>query len=396
MQLYIKQSGILALAGLALFVNTACENAEYSALSQQAFIAQTKTNGNTSQKITVEDTKPTEQTFNIQLSNPAETDCTFDLTLDAAALEEYNKKNFTSYKLLPESGYEMSSKTVTVKQGETMSEAIKLNIKPFTDEQKKKAEKLALPFRLVSKDGKQSVLNSGGSIIYLLDKVVRQAVPTYNWKTVINFNMKEDLELTEWTVEFCVKADKLGEAVGVMNNQHLFCGWGDNGGEIFSRFGDAPIEGNRINIKTQGTQLNSNTQFSVNKWYHIGIVCSTSSLKLYVNGVLDNTVNVPGKTTKIKKDNIWFGNSSESYKWLKANISVSELRLWTRALTQPQIANNMYAVDPNSEGLFAYFKLDEGQGTEFKDSSKNGNTAKTYKHNTEIITWTPNERIDGK
>lgn len=382
------------MAGFALLMIVACEDAEYSALTNQAFIAQTKTNGNTTQKITVEDYGLTEAKFNVQLSDPAQSDCSFDLLLDEKALEQYNKEHFTNYKLLPESGYQMSSRVVSVAQGESLSEMVDIKINPFTEEQKRNAEKFAIPLKLVSKDGKQGVLNSGGSMIYLLDKVVRQAVPTYNRDNVINFHMKEDLELTQWTVEFCVNADKLGEKVGEMNNQQLFCGWGADGGEIFSRFGDAPIEGNRMNIKTQGTQLNSNTQFAPNKWYHIAIVCTGTSLSLYVNGALDNTVNVPGKTTKLSKNNIWFGNNSERYTWLKANIMVSELRVWTRALSQPQIANNMYAANQDAEGLFAYFKLNEGAGDEFKDVRGNGNTANA--DGMGYINWTPDVRIDGK
>ncbi|MDD7462184.1 MAG: DUF1735 and LamG domain-containing protein [Prevotellaceae bacterium] len=391
---YIRKYSFLTLAGLALAVVTSCDNAQYDVLNNQAFIAQTKTNGNTSQKLTVEDEGMTEVKFNVQLSDPAREDCNFDLVLDQAALDRYNKEHFTNYKQLPENGYEMSAKTVKVAAGESLSDIINIKIKPFTEAQKKNAEKLAIPLKLVSKDGKQSVLSSGGSIVYLLDKVVRQAVPTYNFRNVIRFSMKEDLELTQWTVEFCVNADKLGEGVGKMNNQQLFCGWGTDGGEIFSRFGDAPIEGNRLNIKTQGGQLNSNTQFAANKWYHIAFVCTGTSLALYVNGVLDNTVNLPGKSVKLSRNNIWFGNNNERYEWLKANIKVSEFRLWEKALTQPQIANNMYAVDPASEGLFAYFKLDEGKGDNFTDARKNGNTAKVDGNGN--IEWTSDVRIDGK
>lgn len=42
---------------------------------------------------------------------------------------------------------------------------------------------------------------------------------------------------------------------------------------------------------------------------------------------------------------------------------MSEFRLWTRALSQREIANNQYATDPHADGLFAYFKFNEGQGT---------------------------------
>ena len=334
----------------------------------------------------------------MQLSSPAETAAKFEIQLDQEALDRYNTENFTTYKMLPTSGYAMTSKELNIEAGQTLSEAVNITVKPFTEEQKANAEKFALPLKLVSKDGRQSVLNSGGSMIYLLDKVVRQAVPSYSANNPIVFHMKEDFNATQWTVEFCVNIDKLGTKVGEMNNQQLFSGWGSDGGEIFTRFGDAPIEGNRMNIKTQGSQMNSNMKFAINTWYHIAIVCTGTSLSLYVNGVLDNTVALPGKAVNIDKDNWHAGNSDdERFTYLKGNVMMSEIRVWTKALSQPQIANNMYAADPNSEGLYAYFKMDEGSGNSFSDVRKNGNTALVpqpllYRD----IVWTPDVRIDGK
>ena len=375
-----------------------CEDAEYSVLENQAFFAQTKTNANTTQKLTVEDEGVTETSFNVQLSSPAETAAKFEIQLDQEALDRYNAENFTTYKMLPTSGYTMTSKELNIETGQTLSEAVNITVKPFTEEQKANAEKFALPLKLVSKDGKQSVLNSGGSMIYLLDKVVRQAVPSYSANNPIVFHMKEDFNATQWTVEFCVNIDRLGTKVGEMNNQQLFSGWGSDGGEIFTRFGDAPIEGNRMNIKTQGSQMNSNMKFAINTWYHIAIVCTGTSLSLYVNGVLDNTVALPGKAVNIDKDNWHAGNSdSERFTYLKANVMMSEIRVWTKALSQPQIANNMYAADPASEGLYAYFKMNEGSGHEFSDVRKNGNTALVPQALLYQETpWRQNVRIDGK
>ena len=394
MRQFFYHKTILALCALGIMTATSCEDAKYTALEDQAFIDQTKTNGNTSRKVVVEDKGETTASFKVQLSAPTGEDCSFGLVIDQEALDRYNKDNFTSYKVMDQTGYTLSAKDIKIAKGESQSALVDIKVKPFTEEQKKAAVKLALPLKLVSKDGKKEVLASGGSIVYLFDNVVRQPVPTYNKDNVIKFELKEDLELTEWSVEYCVNISDLGTHLGEKNNQQLFCGWGADDGEIFSRFGDAPIEGNRMNIKTQGQQLNSNMKFSTNTWYHIAIVCSGSSLKLYVNGVLDNSVPLPGKVTKIRKNNVWFGNSNERLQWLKANVKVSECRLWKRALPVSQIVNNMYAVDPASPGLFAYFKFNEGSGDTFKDATKNGNTAKADGNGG--IQWEQNVRIDGK
>lgn len=48
---------------------------------------------------------------------------------------------------------------------------------------------------------------------------------------------------------------------------------------------------------------------------------------------------------------------------------MSELRIWNRALTADELANEArrYDVDPKSDGLVTYWKFDEGQGDVVKD-----------------------------
>ena len=59
--------------GLAALVLGGCEDAEYSTLSDQAFIAQTSTNGNSSEKITIGN-DPVTTSVNVRLSDPASED----------------------------------------------------------------------------------------------------------------------------------------------------------------------------------------------------------------------------------------------------------------------------------------------------------------------------------
>ena len=249
--------------------------------------------------------------------------------------------------------------------------------------------KYAIPLVLKSKDGQVGVLNSGGTIVYIIDQVVRQPVPVIDMAHSITFTMRKEYALSAWTVEMCVNMDQLGTAVGQLNNQMLFGGWAPSGkdGEIYTRFGDAPIEGNRLQVKTQGTQLNSNKLFDANKWYHIAFVCEGTKLSLYVDGKLDNSMDLPGKIVNIS-NSMSFATTS----YFKAHAQVSELRFWTKARTQNEIANNMYVCDPKSDGLEAYWKMNEGQGDILNDATGHGNTGKIAA----VPTWNTNVRIDGK
>ncbi len=72
-----------------------------------------------------------------------------------------------------------------------------------------------------------------------------------------------------------------------------------------------------------------------------------------------------------------------------------QVRFWSKARSQMEIANNMYNVDPTSSGLEGYWKMDEGEGNVFKDSSPHGRDA--YLNNSGLnVTWEQDVRIDGK
>lgn len=376
--------GAVAMASLTMLAS--CENAEYSPLSNQAYIAQTNTNGNSSQNITI-GTSAVTSSVNVRLSDLATQDYTFEVVSDTTALAEYNQRNETSYKPLPASLYSLSSNEVKIEKGKSVSSDVTLTINPLTQALKDSGQKYAVALRLKSKDGKYDVLNSGSSMVYILDQVVYQAVPIVNATHNIHFSMRQTYDLSQWTVEMNVNISKLGKALGELNNQTLFGAWGNDGGEIYTRFGDAPIEGNRLQIKTQGTQMNSKQLFNENQWYHLAFVCTGTKLYLYVNGALDNSMDLPGKATNLS-NRFNFGNTD----YLKANVKVSELRFWTVARSQAQIANNMYACDPKSTDLEAYWKLNEGQGDTFKDATGHNNTGKCVA----VPTWEQNVRIDGK
>lgn len=89
--------------------------------------------------------------------------------------------------------------------------------------------------------------------------------------------------------------------------------------------------------------MNSATLFEEDKWYQIAWVCTSSKLYLYVDGKLDNSIDVPGKVTNLSKTKCKIGNTE----YLKADVQMSEFRLWKRALSQREIANNLYATDPH-------------------------------------------------
>lgn len=381
----INSKTILAGMALGALLLTGCNDAEYDTLSNQAYILQTNTNANSSLKLTVGAEVAT-TTVNVRLSDVANVESRYRLVYDTAVVNEYNRLNETPYVSLPQESFSLSSEETTIEAGASVSTPITLTVPPYSEALKASGKKYAIGFRLENTSGNASVLPSGSKIVYILDQVVIQPVVVLDQSHYVSQNLVKNYPLTEWTVEMNINKHILYTEVGRGNNQAIF---GAGPDEIYIRFGDAPIEGNRLQIKTQGTQMNSLALFNEHTWYHLAFVCTGTKLYLYVNGQLDNSMDLPGKTTNVNSINI----CSPSTYWL-GNAMYSEVRFWQRARSQAEIANNIYACDPTTPGLITYYKMNEGEGYSFRDASGNGNNAET--NGQAVPEWIQDVRIDGK
>lgn len=381
----INSKSILAGMALGALLLTGCNDAEYDTLSNQAYILQTNTNANSSLKLTVGAEVAT-TTLNVRLSDVANVESRYRLVYDTAVVNEYNRLNETPYASLPQESFSLSSEETTIEAGTSVSTPITLTVPPYSEALKASGKKYAIGFRLENTSGNASVLPSGSKIVYILDQVVIQPIVVLDQSHYVSQNLVKNYPLTEWTVEMNINKHILYTEVGRGNNQAIF---GAGPDEIYIRFGDAPIEGNRLQIKTQGTQMNSLALFNEHTWYHLAFVCTGTKLYLYVNGQLDNSMDLPGKTTNVNSINI----CSPSTYWL-GNAMYSEVRFWQRARSQAEIANNMYACDPTTPGLITYYKMNEGEGYSFRDASGNGNNAET--NGQAVPEWIQDVRIDGK
>ena len=381
----INSKSILAGMALGALLLTSCNDAEYDTLSNQAYILQTNTNANSSLKLTVGAEVAT-TTLSARLSDVANVESRYRLVYDTAVVNEYNRLNETPYASLPQESFSLSSEETTIEAGASVSTPITLTVPPYSEALKASGKKYAIGFRLENTSGNASVLPSGSKIVYILDQVVIQPVVVLDQSHYVSQNLVKNYPLTEWTVEMNINKHVLYTEVGRGNNQAIF---GAGPDEIYIRFGDAPIEGNRLQIKTQGTQMNSLAIFNEHTWYHLAFVCTGTKLYLYINGQLDNSMDLPGKTTNVNSINI----CSPSTYWL-GNAMYSEVRFWQRARSQAEIANNMYACDPTTPGLITYYKMNEGEGYSFRDASGNSNNAET--NGQAVPEWIQDVRIDGK
>ena len=164
-------------------------------------------------------------------------------------------------------------------------------------------------------------------------------------------------------------------------------------GKFLVRLGDVGIPWYQVQVcwdsgksgywgNIEGKLSNSNMKVNLNEWTHIAVTFGEGTVKVFINGEEkgSTTTDVPASVNFGITHNdeqapqgqqitrcFCVGYSYESTRDFQGMMS--ELRIWNRALTADELANEArrYSVDPKSEGLVTYWKCDEGQGDVIKD-----------------------------
>lgn len=152
-------------------------------------------------------------------------------------------------------------------------------------------------------------------------------------------------------------------------------------GQFLVRVGDAGIPSNQLQLATSaGNVTDASWTFDNNKWTFLTLTYDTTNgeCKVYFNGVLKGSVQVGSYHDPINWNTasgditdgprgFYVGYAYDGNRYF--NGYMSELRVWNRILTPEEINApfHFYTVDPESNGLVAYWKMDEGAGNTIKD-----------------------------
>ena len=95
-------------------------------------------------------------------------------------------------------------------------------------------------------------------------------------------------------------------------------------------------------IDTTFFNLWSNLLIQVGVWQHLAVTYDGNIAKLYINGILDNSVVVPGGIFYIISDPVIIGGQNGTINdRAPYNGTIDEVRIYNKALTQPQVVNDM-------------------------------------------------------
>ncbi len=120
------------------------------------------------------------------------------------------------------------------------------------------------------------------------------------------------------------------------------------------------------------------TALTSDAWNHVAVTMDGGSMKLYINGALVQTVISSGLPASLgSKDWCTIGRSTIGDGAAEYAGNMDEIRFWSVARTQDEIQAYMnISVATNSNGLYAYYRLDDAAtSSTVLDATSNGNNA---------------------
>lgn len=365
MNISIKYSLMgLALAGAM----TACtsEGDDFNYGHKVVYFAGTEVNPLV--PFSIEDT-PAAQTISVLSSHPVDNDVTVKIAIDPSKVEDYNAANGTTFYAIPDGAAKLDAETVTIPAGKSFSEisAVRvLSTENFTD-----GRVYLIPVTMTEVNG-SDVLESSRTIYYRVRRTVQftslNISDTGMYSNYI-FDDSQAIELGAFTYEIKFYS----EAWHQIARMCAFTGKKEERQSML-RFGEGGYPVNSLQwvaAPAEGGNMVSATSFQTNRWYMVSLVYDGKRCTMYVDGVKDAEKNADGKPVSFQRIELgmsWAGYPAKQ--WFKGRIA--EVRVWDFARSAADIANTVCSVDPKSEGLRAYWKMNEGEGHIFHDATGNG------------------------
>ncbi|MBR8704470.1 DUF1735 and LamG domain-containing protein [Bacteroides pyogenes] len=351
----MKKTFKYLLAGILAFLIASCANVDVDDVNAQTGLPNAiyldGAQSSPMKKVVV-DKNGGEATFLPRAANLLASDVNVNITVDQASLDLYNKEYGTSYKVLPAEHYDIEKTAVTIKSGTVSAEPIKLVIKKSALTVNP-SFKYAIPVK-VSTTSSLSVLEANSYEVFALDRVLETSAIQQK-----GFCMRCDIEptmvLKEWTLHYGMKIES----------------WFDNQQPVMGSFYSRITRDGKLQYKPGGSDDPkgfSKQSIQPGKWYHVTYTYKNQHVKAYINGVLEFEFDVPSTNENYSKIQASFGN-------FKGHLR--DIRLYNKALTPSQIAENLYVEDPTNPDLVVYAPLTKE--SKLSDVTGHGYDFKAYK-----------------
>lgn len=273
---------------------------------------------------------------------------------DPSVVEEYNTKYGTAYEMLDVSHIKLSSTTSTIPSGKLYADNVKLELSNL--ETVEDGKSFVIPIRVQSTS--MPTLPGTNIAYFFLSKPVKiTKVGTFRGN-YISIRFPAGTYFSSFTYETLIYINQLYNNNTIMGTE----------GVMILRIGDAPGTPKDY-LEVAGRQhYNTMEGLKEERWYHVALTYDQPSGKtaLYVNGSkwAESTWSIPGFDPN---DDVGFNiGMLPGFQWGQRPLNgfLSELRVWSVARTENQLKQNMLGVDPESDGLALYYKLDGSETQE--------------------------------
>lgn len=332
-----------ALGGIALLTG-ACNSSESELLEPKVYF---ESQGKT---LSVEDKNETmtlDLTSRLSTMTSSRVDVSYSIA-DPSVVDEYNAKYGTDYEMFDVSHVKLSNATSTIPSGKLYAENVTLELSNLGTVEEGKS--FILPIRVQS----ASVPTLPGTSVtyFFLSKPIKiTKVGTFN-RNYISIKFPSGTYFSSFTYETLLYVNRFSGNNTIMGTE----------GIMIFRIGDATLPSNKI-LEAAGQQhYNAKEELKDKRWYHVALTYDQPSGRtvIYVNGVkwAESAWSIPGFDPN---SDVGFNiGMIPDFPWGERPLNgyMSEIRVWNVARTENQLKRNMLSVDPKSDGLVLYYKLD--------------------------------------
>jgi hypothetical protein len=332
---------------------------------------------------------PSTYTVTATATAKATEDIIITWALDTAAVAAYNKANTTAYFVAPDAAISVAGLSSVIKAGSSASTPVTVTI--VSTSPLKDGRSYVIPLTMTSvSGGNMNVLESSRTIFLRIARIISFPALSMNnatgpttgspgtrgrFNALALFNPAKPVTLSNFTFEIknLIYAYRTGD--GNTNPQPIqsLITWTDQmeATSIGLRYAELGNPMNSLQLIGSAGQAFA-YGFNANQWYTISITYDGANCIMYVDG---NPVTSPAAApafvinfSRLTLGQTWGGYDTKQY----VNGRIAECRVWSRCLTSSEIKLNLCGADPSSPGLLAYWKLNEGSGYIFHNSSTAG------------------------
>ncbi|NBJ07762.1 DUF1735 and LamG domain-containing protein [Duncaniella freteri] len=305
----------------------------------------------------------TTRTLRVALAQPAPQEMVISYRVNPGLVETYNMIYGEKAVMLPSENYSMDKPEVVIPADGVTSSDLVVEFKDIMNLDRDVVYVLPVeiansPIEVLESKRVSYFVVRGAALINVVANM------NQNYAQLNNVSASELSSFDQITVEALLFPDEFGKLISTIMGIE---------GRSLLRIGDAGVPDNQLQFATSSGNVSDPAwQFETKKWTFMTFTYDKNSgeIKVYFNGVQKGaTYTKKNVSINWNSSQFYIGKSYDDARFFNGNMS--ECRIWNRVLTQDEIMepNHFYTVDPESEGLVAYWKMDEGNGMVFHDSA---------------------------